>query len=370
METMLITGGAGFIGSNFVRLALAETTDALVIVDKLTYAGSLKNVEDVLHNPRVTFSRTDIAEQAAVAALFRTYQPDSVVNCAAETHVDRSIDSPWPFVETNLVGTFYLIEESRKYVASLRAKEQFRFLHVSTDEVYGSLGPVGSFSETTPYAPNSPYSASKASADHFVLAYYATYGLHTLITNCSNNYGPYQFPEKLIPLMILNAVEGKPLPLYGDGQHVRDWLHVEDHCRGILLALRQGKSGEKYNIGGGHERTNREIVYQICTMLEELLPAAKNAALKKRGIAAYSDLMTFVKDRPGHDRRYAIDATKIRTTLGWRTQYTFERGLAQTVRWYVDNRQWCDAIVAGTYDRARLGLGAPPSSASGSETPT
>ena len=358
METILITGGAGFIGSNLVRLALAETTASVVIVDKLTYAGSLNNLDDVLRNPRVTFSRTDIAEQTAVAELFRTYQPQAVVNCAAETHVDRSIDNPWPFVETNLIGTFYLLEAARKYAASPDAWGQFRFLHVSTDEVYGSLGPGGSFSESSPYAPNSPYSASKASADHFVRAYYETYGLHTLITSCSNNYGPYQFPEKLIPLMLLNALEGKPLPIYGDGQHVRDWLHVEDHCRGILLALRQGKSGEQYNIGGGNERTNRAVVEQVCTILEELLPASENAALKKRGITSYSDLMTFVTDRPGHDRRYAIDATKIRTDLGWRPRYTFEHGLAQTIRWYVDNRRWCEAIEADRYNRERLGLDA------------
>lgn len=358
METILITGGAGFIGSNLVRLALAETTASVVIVDKLTYAGSLNNLEDVLHNPRVTFSQTDIAERTAVAELFRTYRPQAVVNCAAETHVDRSIDNPWPFVETNLIGTFYLLEEARKYVASLDAQGQFRLLHVSTDEVYGSLGPGGRFSESSPYAPNSPYSASKASADHFARAYYETYGLHTLITSCSNNYGPYQFPEKLIPLMILNALEGKPLPIYGDGQHVRDWLHVEDHCRGILLALRQGKSGEQYNIGGGNERTNRAVVEQVCTILEELLPASKNATLQKRGITTYSDLMTFVTDRPGHDRRYAIDATKIRTQLGWRPRYTFEHGLAQTVRWYVDNRRWCEAIEADRYNRERLGLDA------------
>ena len=356
METILITGGAGFIGSNLVRLALAETTASLVIVDKLTYAGSLNNLEDVLHDPRVNFSRTDITEQTAVAELFRTYRPQAVVNCAAETHVDRSIDNPWPFVETNLIGTFYLLEEARKYAASLDDRGQFRLLHVSTDEVYGSLGPLGSFSESSPYAPNSPYSASKASADHFARAYYETYGLHTLITSCSNNYGPYQFPEKLIPLMILNALEGKSLPIYGDGQHVRDWLHVEDHCRGILLALRQGKSGEQYNIGGGDERTNRAVVEQVCTILEELLPASKNAAFKKQGITAYSDLMTFVTDRPGHDRRYAIDAAKIRTHLGWRPRYTFEHGLAQTVRWYVDNRRWCEAIEADRYNRERLGL--------------
>ncbi len=357
---MLITGGAGFIGSNLVRLALAETTASVVIADKLTYAGSLNNLEDALQNPRVTFSRTDIAKQPAVAELFRTYRPKAVVNCAAETHVDRSIDNPWPFVETNLIGTFYLLEEARKYAASLDAREQLRFLHVSTDEVYGSLGLLGSFSESSPYAPNSPYSASKASADHFVRAYYETYGLHTLITSCSNNYGPYQFPEKLIPRMILNALEGKPLPIYGDGQHVRDWLHVEDHCRGILLALRQGKRGEQYNIGGGNERTNRAVVEQICTILEERLPASQNAALKERGMTAYSDLLTLVTDRPGHDRRYAIDATKIRTQLGWRPRHTFEQGLAQTVRWYVDNRRWCEAIGADRYNRERLGLGAAP----------
>lgn len=358
METMLITGGAGFIGSNLARLALAETTASIVIVDKLTYAGSLNNLEDIRRNPRVTFSRTDIAEQTAVAELFRTYRPQAVVNCAAETHVDRSIDHPWPFIETNLIGTFYLLEEARKYATALDAQGQFRLLHVSTDEVYGSLGPLGRFSESSPYAPNSPYSASKASADHFVRAYYETYGLHTLITSCSNNYGPYQFPEKLIPLMILNALEGKPLPIYGDGQHVRDWLHVEDHCRGILLALRQGKGGEQYNIGGGNERTNRAVVEQVCTILEELRPASKNAALKQRGMTAYSDLLTFVTDRPGHDRRYAIDATKIRTQLGWRPHYTFEHGLAQTVRWYVANRRWCEAIEADRYNRERLGLGA------------
>ena len=372
METILVTGGAGFIGCNFVQLVMKETDARVVVVDKLTYAGRLANLEDVRHDSRFTFLQADIADKEAVASMFQTYQPTALVNFAAETHVDRSIDSPWPFIETNLVGTFYLLDVARKYVATLSTKDQqqFRFLHISTDEVYGTLGAIGAFSETTPYAPNSPYSASKARADHFVRAYHETYGLQTLITNCSNNYGSYQFPEKLIPLMILNAVEGKPLPIYGDGQNIRDWLHVEDHCTGILLALRQGVIGEKYNIGGGNERTNREIVNRICTTLEDLLPAADNPALKQQGIQDYTALITYVKDRPGHDRRYAIDATKIRTELGWRPQYDFDRGIAQTIRWYLDNRAWCATIQTDTYDRERLGLGSSTTRKPNSQTPS
>jgi len=370
METMLITGGAGFIGSNFVQLVMKQTDACVVVIDKLTYAGRLANLKDVQQDARFTFLQADIADKEAVAAVFQTYQPTAVVNFAAETHVDRSIDSPWPFVETNLVGTFYLLDTARRYVATLSAndRQEFRFLHVSTDEVYGTLGATGAFSETTAYAPNSPYSASKASADHFVQAYHETYGLQTLITNCSNNYGPYQFPEKLIPLMILNAVEGKPLPIYGDGQNIRDWLHVEDHCAGILLALRQGLIGEKYNIGGGNERTNLEIVNRICATVEDLLPAANNPALKQHGIQDYAALITYVKDRPGHDRRYAIDATKIRTDLGWRPQYDFDRGIDQTIRWYLDNRAWCETIQTGTYDRERLGLGSSSAGKPNSQT--
>jgi dTDP-glucose 4,6-dehydratase len=276
------------------------------------------------------------------------------------THVDRSIDDPSSFIETNIAGAFTLLEVSRGYLAKSDdgARRAFRFLHVSTDEVYGSLGETGSFSETTPYAPNSPYAASKASADHLVRAWHETYRLPAIITNCSNNYGPYQFPEKLIPLMLLNALEGKPLPIYGDGGNVRDWLYVEDHCAGILLALRHGKPGEKYNIGGGNERTNLQIVDRLCVEVEKVLPAADNEALKRQGKTSYFELKTFVPDRPGHDRRYAIEATKIRAELGWKPGYDFESGLAKTVRWYFDNRKWCETVLAGKYERERLGLGA------------
>ena len=349
MSTLLITGGAGFIGSNLVRCALAETSHRLVIVDKLTYAGSLLNLEQALKDPRVTFVRADIADEAAMARVFAEERPHSVVNLAAETHVDRSIDRPQSFIETNIVGTFTLLETARKHVAALGAADRqgFRFLHVSTDEVYGTLGPTGVFSEETPYAPNSPYAASKAAADHIVRSYFHTYGLPVLITNCSNNYGPYQFPEKLIPLMVLNALDGRPLPIYGDGGNVRDWLHVADHCAGLLLVLRKGRPGEKYNIGGGNERTNLEIVDGICDTLNETKPVG----------GSYHSLKTFVPDRPGHDRRYGIDATKIRRELGWTPARTFERGLRETVDWYVAHRDWCDAVQAGGYSRERLGLG-------------
>ena len=357
MSSLLITGGAGFIGSNLVQRALDHTAGRLVVVDKLTYAGSLLNLERPLKDPRVTFVHTDIADRAAMTRVFSKTRPDAVVNLAAETHVDRSIDSPQPFIDTNIVGTFVLLETARQFVAEQggKARESFRFLHVSTDEVYGTLGASGLFSEETSYAPNSPYSASKASADHLVRAYFHTYGLQTLITNCSNNYGPFQFPEKLIPLMILNALDGKPLPIYGDGGNVRDWLQVDDHCAGILLVLEKGRAGERYNIGGGNERTNVEIVDGICDALDELRPPASNPAMKNR--SSYRDLKTFVPDRPGHDRRYAIDATKIRRELGWSPRHSFEDGLQATARWYLEHRDWCQAVQAGRYDRERLGLG-------------
>jgi dTDP-glucose 4,6-dehydratase len=300
--------------------------------------------------------KADIADRVVMAELFRDHRPRAVVNLAAETHVDRSIDGPAPFIDTNIVGTFVLLEAA---LASTRqmpedARSRFRFLHVSTDEVYGSLGPDGAFSEETPYAPNSPYAASKASADHLVRAYFHTYGLPTIITNCSNNYGPFQFPEKLIPLVILNALDGRRLPIYGDGGNVRDWLHVEDHCAGVLLALDRGRPGEKYNIGGGSERTNLQVVDQICDALDALVPSRQNAALG--GASSYRSLETFVPDRPGHDRRYAIDARKIREELGWRPRHDFESGLRATVEWYVTHRDWCRAVQEGRYDRQRLGL--------------
>jgi dTDP-glucose 4,6-dehydratase len=348
MGTLLITGGAGFIGSNLVQHALDHTTDRIVVLDKLTYAGSLRNLERPLKDPRVAFVQGDIADRSVVARVFAESRPDAVLNLAAETHVDRSIDSPQPFVDTNVGGTFVLLDAARRHLSTLApaSRESFRFLHVSTDEVYGSLGPSGLFAEETPYAPNSPYAASKAAADHFVRAYCHTYGVPVLITNCSNNYGPFQFPEKLIPLTILNAVEGRPLPIYGDGGNIRDWLHVDDHCAGLLTVLRKGRPGEKYNIGGSNERTNLDIIDRICDAVDALRPAGES---RRR-------LKTFVADRPGHDRRYAIDATKIRRELGWTPAHTFEDGLRETVQWYLDHRDWCEQ-VAGRYDRERLGLG-------------
>ncbi len=349
MATLLITGGAGFIGSNLVHYALAHTADRIVVVDKLTYAGSLLNLESPLKDPRVTFVQADIADRDAMARVFSEHQPSAVLNLAAETHVDRSIDGPRLFVDTNIVGTLTLLETAREFVSRLpaAARDTFRFLHVSTDEVYGSLGDDGQFSEETAYAPNSPYAASKAGADHLARAYVHTYGLPVLITNCSNNYGPFQFPEKLIPLVILNALEGRPLPIYGDGGNVRDWLHVEDHCAGLLLVLAKGRVGEKYNVGGGNQRTNLEIVDSICDAIDELRPTTQSRRALK----------TFVPDRPGHDRRYAIDAAKIRQELGWSPRHTFETGLRDTVRWYLDHRDWCGQVQAGRYDRQRLGLG-------------
>ncbi len=365
MHTYLVTGGAGFIGSSFVRLALSpENRQApaarLVVLDKLTYAGRRENLADVLGDPRVAFVQGDIADRATVRRIFAEHRPTAVVNFAAESHVDRSIDDASEFIRTNITGCFELLEAARRawaeggeYSASERAA--CRFLHVSTDEVYGSLGESGAFREETPYAPNSPYAASKAAADHLVRAHHHTYGLPTLLTNCSNNYGPYQFPEKLIPLMILNAVEGRPLPIYGDGGNVRDWLHVEDHSRGILAALARGRVGEKYNLGGRAERTNLAIVDAICDALEAELPAAKNSALAECGAATYRDLKVHVPDRPGHDRRYAIDDAKARRELGWAPRHDLASGLRATVRWYLAHRDWC-AAVSGAYGRERLGL--------------
>jgi dTDP-glucose 4,6-dehydratase len=351
VKTLLVTGGAGFIGSNFVRHALARTDARVVVLDALTYAGNLESLADVSSHSRYEFVQADIADRDAVRAAFRAHRPDAVVNFAAETHVDRSIDGPGDFVRTNLVGTYELLEAARAH-----AGEGFRFLHVSTDEVYGTLGPEGAFSETTPYAPNSPYAASKAGADHLARAWHETYRLPVLITNCSNNYGPYQFPEKLIPLMTLNAIEGRPLPIYGDGGNVRDWLYVEDHCEGILQVLEKGRPGGKYNIGGGNERTNLQVVDALCAALDAELPAAANPALAARGLRSYSELKTFVPDRPGHDRRYAIDASLIRRELGWQPRHAFEQGLRETVRWYLAHRAWCEAVQSGKYRRERLGL--------------
>jgi dTDP-glucose 4,6-dehydratase len=340
-----------------VHFTLAHTTDRIVVVDKLTYAGNLASLKGPLADPRVTFVHADIADRAAMSKVFAEHAPRAVMNLAAETHVDRSIDSPQPFIDTNITGTFVLLDVARQFVAGLGEPDRlaFRFLHVSTDEVYGTLGPTGAFSEDTPYAPNSPYAASKAAADHLARSYFHTYGLPVVITNCSNNYGPYQFPEKLVPLMILNAVEGRPLPIYGDGGNVRDWLHVEDHCAGLMLVLEKGRAGEKYNVGGGGEHTNVEIVDALCDALEALRPSASNLALT--GTGGYRALKTFVPDRPGHDRRYAIDATKIARELGWKARHTFAEGLGETAAWYLEHRDWCDVVQRGKYDRGRLGLG-------------
>ncbi len=346
MDQLLVTGGAGFIGSNFARLALGEGA-RVVVLDKLTYAGHLESLEDLEGHPGFVFVRGDIADAEDVERVFRQHGPFSVVNFAAESHVDRSIDNPSAFIETNVHGTFLLLEAFKRHGGG-------RFLHVSTDEVFGSLGPEGAFTETTPYDPSSPYSASKAAADHLARAYFHTYGLDIVVTNCSNNYGPFQLPEKLIPLMILNAVEGRDLPIYGDGTNVRDWLHVEDHCRGILAALHRGVPGESYNLGGENERNNLEVVEAICNAVETLHPAASNTALERRGMTSYVELRQFVKDRPGHDQRYAIDPSKAKRELDWSPQIGFEAGLEQTVRWYLDNASWCESVQTDK-TRSRIG---------------
>lgn len=355
--TLIVTGGAGFIGCNFVRTLLDETSYKIAIVDKLTYAGNLVSLEGALENPRVTFIQADIADGPAMEKVFREHRPSGLINFAAESHVDRSIDSPGDFIETNIVGTYMLLTVALNYYRELpeEGKREFRFLHISTDEVYGSLGSTGLFTENTPYAPNSPYSASKASADHLVRAYFETFKLPALITNCSNNYGPYQFPEKLIPLTILNALEGKNLPIYGDGSNIRDWLYVKDHCDGILLAFETGRPGEKYNIGGSNERTNLQIVDRICETLESFRPARQNPAMISKGLVTYKELKTFVQDRPGHDKRYAIDASKIIRELGWKAKHHFDTGIVATVEWYLSNLSWCEKVQEGKYSRERLG---------------
>ena len=350
MRTILVTGGAGFIGSTFVRQWVREDEGQVVNLDLLTYAGNLDSLEEVENDARHVFVQGDIADEAKVAELLDRHQPWAIVNFAAESHVDRSIDGPRAFVNTNVLGTFQLLEAARAYHRRLPSAERdaFRFLHVSTDEVYGALGATGQFVETTKYAPNSPYAASKAASDHFVRAYHHTYGLPTLITNCSNNYGPYQFPEKLIPLMILNALEGKPLPIYGDGRQVRDWLFVEDHCHAIRRVLRAAEPGQTYNIGGNCERANIDIVETICELVDKVRPGLPHAPCR--------GLMRFVADRPGHDRRYAIDATKIATDLGWTPRQDFASGIALTVEWYLENRRWVERVTSGVYRRERLGL--------------
>lgn len=346
MRTILLTGGAGFIGGCFVRDALANSATKIVNLDALTYAGNLDSIPEAGANH--IFVEGDIGDRPLVSHLLKEHKPDGIINFAAESHVDRSIDGPGAFVKTNITGTYQLLDASLEYWRQLdsQSQTQFRFLHVSTDEVYGSLGDAGYFTEQTAYSPNSPYSASKASSDHLVRAWHQTYGLPTLITNCSNNYGPFQFPEKLIPLVTLNAIEGKPIPVYGDGLNIRDWLFVEDHCNAINTVLSHGTIGDTFNIGGDCEQTNIDIVRTICKTVNQLLPDLDHLC---------EDLITFVKDRPGHDRRYAIDATKIKQQLGWKPKTNFEDGIRQTVRWYIDNPKWVDRVTSGKYQRQRLG---------------
>jgi dTDP-glucose 4,6-dehydratase len=346
---ILVTGGAGFIGSALVRQLLSETQHEVVNLDKLTYAGNLDSLESVSGSPRYAFEQVDIRDAAEVRRVFEQHKPDAVMHLAAESHVDRSIDGPAEFIQTNVLGTFVMLEAALAHWRALEggAKDAFRFLHISTDEVYGSLGPDGLFTETTPYAPNSPYSASKAGSDHLVRAWHHTYGLPTLVTNCSNNYGPYQFPEKLIPVMILNALAGKPLPIYGKGDNVRDWLYVDDHARALRLVLERGTPGEIYNVGGHNEKQNIEVVRTICALLDELVPGSPHKP--------HESLFSYVKDRPGHDKRYAIDASKIGRELGWHPTETFETGLRKTVEWYLNNQPWCERVSSGAY-RERLGL--------------
>ncbi len=350
-KTYIVTGGAGFIGSAVVRMIIESSDDAVVNVDKLTYAGNLDSLQSVSENPRYHFVQADICDSQKMTEVFSTYQPDAIMHLAAESHVDRSIDGPGDFIQTNIVGTYNLLEVARDYWNGLQGdkKDEFRFHHVSTDEVYGSLGDEGMFQETTPYDPSSPYSASKASSDHLVRAWYRTYGLPVVITNCSNNYGPYQYPEKLIPLILQKARNGEPLPVYGTGENIRDWLYVDDHARALLLVMKKGSKGETYNIGGHNEVTNIDVVRTLCAILDDREPAKDGRP--------YAELISFVSDRPGHDMRYAIDASKIQHDLGWTPDETFETGLAKTVDWYLANQQWVDRVLDGSYMGQRLGAG-------------
>ena len=352
---ILVTGGAGFIGSAVVRHIVRETEDRVINLDKLTYAGNLESLAGIAGSNRYAFEKVDICDRSALARAVHEHRPDIIMHLAAESHVDRSIDGPGAFIQTNVVGAYNMLEVARDYWKGLApaARERFRFHHISTDEVYGDLeDPQALFTETTPYAPSSPYSASKAGSDHLVRAWGRTYGLPVLITNCSNNYGPYHFPEKLIPLMILNALEGRPLPVYGKGDQVRDWLYVEDHARALYKVVTEGAVGSTYNIGGHNEKRNIDVVRRICALLEELAPE------KPVGVGRYEDLIAFVEDRPGHDRRYAIDAGKIERELGWTPQESFETGLRKTVEWYLANREWCHRVQDGSYQRERLGTAA------------
>lgn len=352
MKTILVTGGAGFIGSAVIRHLINDTDFSVVNLDKLTYAGNLESLADCSSSQKYAFEQVDICDEVEVRRVFKQYSPDMVMHLAAESHVDRSIDGPREFIQTNIVGTYNMLEQARSYWVGLDPKKKtgFRFHHISTDEVYGDLeGTEDLFTETTPYAPSSPYSASKASSDHLVRAWQRTFKFPAVITNCSNNYGPYHFPEKLIPLMILNALEGKPLPVYGQGHQIRDWLYVEDHARALVLVATQGSLNETYNIGGHNEMQNIQVVQTICELLEELVPK------KPVGVSAYQDLITFVEDRAGHDVRYAIDASKIKRELGWVPQETFASGIRKTVEWYLNNQQWCLNVQDGSYQRERLG---------------
>ncbi|AML69162.1 TPA: dTDP-glucose 4,6-dehydratase [Acinetobacter baumannii] len=350
---ILVTGGAGFIGSAVIRNIIKNTQDEVLNIDKLTYAGNLESLSEIDTDPRYQFAQVDICDSERLTEFFKIFQPDAVMHLAAESHVDRSIDGPAEFITTNIVGTYTLLEVARKYWLQLNEekKASFKFHHISTDEVYGDLeGTTDLFTETTSYAPSSPYSASKASSDHLVRAWHRTYGLPTVVTNCSNNYGPYHFPEKLIPLVILNALDGKALPIYGKGDQIRDWLYVEDHAKALYKVVTEGKVGETYNIGGHNEKQNIEVVKTICKILDELKPQNNHQP--------YETLITFVKDRPGHDLRYAIDASKIAKDLGWKPEETFETGIRKTVEWYLNNLEWCRRVQDGSYQRERLGVSA------------